>query len=408
MTAIEGRRKRRTGLMVGLNVLAVVAVAAMLVGGALALKDYKASKSAVSDLPVKPLPGTSTGLFATLDADGVLTSTTVFVLSPYNNPGGSIISVPVNSDSTSGSGDERITLQQAFIDGGPDGLALAVESTLSVTLDFWSVATPEEAAALFLPLAPIGVDLPDDVLSDASGVVETIFPAGQRSLSADEAVQVLTSRDSSEQERVRRPNLEAFWASIAAAIGTGKGQPTVPVNTSTPLVTLPITSFETLVPQLFAGAVGARGLPADPAAADINPDGLDVEELDRAEAVLVFASISPASMSAPLPGLVFRLEAPAGYEAQVKETIKAIMFLGGNVLSVNLNGASQAGTDIYVYDELDRSKAEQTNGLFGEVEFPKVTELVEGIDVTIVLGTDYLSRKDVVATSSSSTPDTEP
>ncbi|CAN0325045.1 unnamed protein product, partial [Phaeothamnion confervicola] len=350
VTALDGRRKRRTGLMVGLNVLAVVAVAAMLVGGAVALKNYKASKSAVSELPVKPLPGTSTGLFATLDADGVLTSTTVFVLSPYNNPGGSIISVPVNSDSTSGSGDVRITLQQAFIDGGPDGLALAVESTLSVTLDFWSVATPEEAAALFLPLAPIGVDLPDDVLSDASGVVETIFPAGQRSLSADEAVQVLTSRDSSEQERVRRPNLEAFWASVAAAIGTGKGQPAVPVNTSAPLTTLPITSFETLVPQLFAGAVGSRGLPADPASDDINPDGLDVEELDRAEAVLVFASISPASVSAPLPGLVFRLEAPTGYEAQVKETIKAIMFLGGNVLSVSLNGASQPGTDIYVYD----------------------------------------------------------
>ena len=83
---------------------------------------------------------------------------------------------------------------------------------------------------------------------------------------------------------------------------------------------------------------------------DRNPEGLDVEALDRPDTILVFASIAPAQMTRPASGLTFRLEAPPGYDQQVRKTIGVLLSFGGNVVSVDLNAEPTPDTTFLIYD----------------------------------------------------------
>ena len=382
MTAIPGMRRRRTAVMLGLDLAALVLVAVLLFVGVLAIRDYTAATNAASDLALQRLPVTPTAMFATVDAEDQLTSVTMFVAAPGGQAGGSIVSIPVNADSTIGLGADRVSLQQVYADGGAEALVTSVESALRLTIDHWNVADPFDAGQFFVPIGPLEVDLPDDVRKSVDGKVKVVVPKGKRSLSAPQVAEVLNARVDSEPESTRRPNIEAVWSAVAAGIGGGlPGMSPVPVP----------ASFDDVTATLFSGPVGARGLSASQFSPTENPTGIDVEQLDATEAVLVFASIAPASMSAPAPGLVFRIEAPPGYDAKVQETIGLVLFFGGNVSSVNLAGPLQPQTQMYVYDDRFKSDTEAFNSLLGTVSFPKPTVRVEGADVTLVLGTDYLN-----------------
>jgi hypothetical protein len=141
--------------------------------------------------------------------------------------------------------------------------------------------------------------------------------------------------------------------------------------------------------------VQTRGLSATPLTGDANPDDLDVEEIPRAETLLVFGSIAPGSVSPSSAGLVFRLEAPPGYVAEVQRTIAKLLFLGGIVVSVDMTKDPQPNTVFIVPDEINRAEAGATNMIFGDFTFQEPTERVDGVDLTVILGTDYLSTVDV-------------
>jgi hypothetical protein len=44
-----------------------------------------------------------------------------------------------------------------------------------------------------------------------------------------------------------------------------------------------------------------------------------------------------------------------------------------------------------VPNEADRNRAQVTDGIFGTIVFDEPTVRIDGVDVTLVLGTDYLS-----------------
>jgi hypothetical protein len=153
----------------------------------------------------------------------------------------------------------------------------------------------------------------------------------------------------------------------------------------------------------MAGPVGSRGLLTRPIDVARNPDKLDVEALDRPDAVLVFASIAPASMSRPGSGQSYRIEAPAGYDAQVRKTIAILLAADGNVVSVDLRSTPKAKTTLSIYDA-DAAAAEPTdNTVFGTVTVQAPSIRLAGIDVTISLGTDYLKQVDLSAPDATST-----
>jgi hypothetical protein len=357
--------------MLAVTVVVVVAAVLLVVTGSDAIRRYTAAKRADAGLPVDAVPVTPTAMFATVDAANKLTSVSVFVLAP-TLAGGSIVSVPVNVDSTQGVGDDRLTLVDAYAQNGGTGLVQAVESTLSMSVDYFAVDDPAQAAGVLLPLAPVTVDLPRTVVGDVAGKTTVVFNRGQRPLSAPEAVQVLTATSSTVDEAGRTPDVEALWTAVAAGVGDGK-----PLATPAPAV----SSFDGLVAHLFSGKVGARGLPLGTFAPNTAAvQGKDVALLDRAEEILVFASVAPGSMSRPADGLAVRLVAPPGSEAKVKQAISVLLYLGDNIASVDLNGKAQPASEAFVYDPSSKATIDELKTYFGNFSYGTPTTQPDGVD----------------------------
>lgn len=377
-------------IMIAVNVVALVVLGGLLWFGRTALGDYTAAKRADRGLPTVEIPRTPTAMFATVDAANHLTSVTVFVLAPSLS-GGNIVSVPANADSTQGSGDQRLSLRDAYASGGRPGLILALESLLSVSLDYDTIANPTDAATVLSPLAPIDVDLARTVVNDADGATKVLFQRGARSLGAADAVQVLTAMSSTVDEAARTPNLEAVWSGVAAAIGQGKSSGGAPAAA-------PVTDFPSLVAHLYAGPVGARGLPLGVFPEDVtNVGDKDIAPLDRSEEILVFASIAPASMSRPANGLAVRIVAPPGSEARVKQAVGVFLYSGDNVVSVDLTGSPRDTGEVFVYDPSSKAHFDELQAYVGPFEYGTPDSQPVGVDATIMLGAKFLDSSEPVA-----------
>ena len=74
----------------------------------------------------------------------------------------------------------------------------------------------------------------------------------------------------------------------------------------------------------------------------------------------------------------------------MKLTLDKLLFLAANVVSVDTSSAPQPDTIFFVPDEANRIRAQTTDVIFGEIVFGEPTVRVSGVDVTIVLGIDYL------------------
>ena len=399
MTSLSGRRRRNTLIALCGGLIAAIFVPTLVYVGANAISNSKAGRNALANAPLEQLfPQTPTAMLATVSDTNELTSLTVFVLAPdadetaavYDQRGGSIVSVPINIDS--GSGDQLLSLHDAYALGGQDELRADLESAVNLTIDFTAVMKRDELAKLLTGLPSIQANLPTDVL----GPDEAAFLAkGPNTLTATQIAQILTSRSPTQREHLRQANVEAVWSSVAAAIGTGRQGLTLSVASP--------TTFAEMVTRLMSGSVASRGLVARPLEADRNPEGLDVEALDRPDTILVFASIAPAQMSRPASGLTFRLEAPPGYDQQVRKTIGVLLSFGGNVVSVDLNAEANADTKFLIYDASLAAVEPTENPIFGTVKVETPPIRLGSIDETIQLGTTYLKGVDLSAPDASST-----
>lgn len=383
MTALAMRSRKRTIAMF-VATLAVIALVPFLgYVGARAVLDSTGGKDALEDnLPIQTFPATPTAVYLTIGGDARLTSVSVFVLNPLG-VGGTIISVPVNAD-VGFADDARQSLQGVYAAGGIDATTDAVESLLRITVDITAEHDPTMASTFLSTLQPLTVSLQRDaeIVIDGDDVT---LEAGAIELDGPQAAAVLTGTAPSGREALRRGNVEAVWAAVAVAVGEGR-------SADGQALDQPPSTFDELVARLFAGPVQSRGLSAQELTDAQNPTSLDVEQVDRSEAVFVFSSIAPGAVTSPAPGLVFRIEAPPGYDAAVKRTIDALLFLGANVVSVDATIEPRPDTVFLVPDAVNRDDAEQANGIFGTVVFEEPTVRIFGVDLTVVLGTDYLSE----------------
>ena len=126
---------------------------------------------------------------------------------------------------------------------------------------------------------------------------------------------------------------------------------------------------------------------------------MDAETLDFADAVMVFGAVAPSAMSATRDALVYRIEAPPGYDAQVKWAVTLVLYFGFNVQSVYISDSVPANTstEIEIYDDRSRDQAASANDLFGEYRFVEPAYLIEGVEVVLRLGTDFLTGTGGVA-----------
>ena len=388
MTASPRRRRRATLVGACVAIVATLAAAGLAVAGGLTIYNSTDATDTRETVPERVFPQTPTGLLAAVDDTGALASVAVLVGAP-SGAGGSIVSVPVSADASAG-GETRLPLDQALQSGGAEGLDREAEIAVGLSIDATEVVTADRLAALLEPLGPLEVDLPAAV-TNANG--EVVVEQGVQTLDAEQAAAVLTARDPARTGAERYAAAQAVWAAVAEAVGDGADG--VAADGS--------GAIDAVLGPLLGGPIRHRGLGYTVPEAAQNPSGVDVVELDRIDAALVFGQVAPGKMSAPGPALSFRIESPfdevavgeGGSTAQVAyDAIAQVLFVGGNVLSVSTAaGPVPEVTQVEVSDESLLSEVQGLEGLLGDVEISLAEERIAGIDAVIRLGTSYLDQR---------------
>jgi len=395
MTALAGVRRKRTAIMLTANLIALVSIVGLGIVGVKALERYRGA-TILSVHSIK-MPVTPIAMLATVDDANQLTSITTFVLKAGTQLGGSVIALPVSTDSTGGIGDERIPMTEVYASGGAEALVQAVESSLLISFDVTLVADAAQTETLLQSVGPLTAQLPDDVQGTSSGRTVTLFKKGETPLTAKEAAALLTASATDVRDSARRGGIDALWTAVVAAVGEGRTQAAADA---------PISTLPEFLTRMFAGPIEFRGMQVATIPADDNPAGKDVESLDRADAIMVYGSIAPAKVSSPSAGLTFRIEAPPGSEVKVRAAIKAVLYLGGNVQSVDFNGAAHDTTRLLIDDPRLDEQATSANALFGNVEILRPDEAIEGIDVILQLGNEYLNAPEDTLPATTTTTET--
>ena len=421
MTAIAQRRRRRT-VVAAVAASALVCLAAvMFVVGVVTLSNSREGEAVGIDTrPREIFPATPNALLAVTDDEGRLGSVVVLTLLP-DGIGGSIVTLPPNADSTAGFGLQRRPLDMLFDPERPEDFVLAVEGMLSVTIERSAIVGPDEFASLIEPLGSLQVVLPDAVIdSDEVGAEDdpddafddpvggavdgVVVTAGPQTLSPDDVAVVLTAIDDSVSSGAQHQIDVAMWSAIADAA------PLISSSTSSnvDVVSAPPATVDELVVRLLSGEVAVRSIASSEPSAATNPTDADVLVLDRPDAALVFAQVSPALVSTPNPGLKIRVVAQYT-EEQIAQSdglfdstsdvargfIDQMLVLQNNVVSADTTGGG--APEVTVIEVTDPRRLEETQAaaevLFGQAEVRVAEVVLEGVDLEITLGMTYLIRE---------------
>ena len=448
MTAIVARRRQRT--MIGAAVagaLVLIAAGLTFVGATTVANSTEGAVVQSDERPVVVLPQTDNAALAVVDDENRLTALIVATLLPVGE-GGSIVTIPIDADASIGLGDERRPLAGVLDPADPDGFFQTVEQTLVIALQFGEIVGADRLAELIKPVTPVSVDLPfivdpvqdavpePDTTSTESG--EASVPAGDVAESTttttteaarDELADLLQSTDFDVSAVVdvlrstplpgtnadRQSNDFAMWSALASAAPVNA---TVDVPVDAFGVPVTASTIDEVFARLWQGPVQVRDLIVSSAQSSTDGNGADVSVLNRFDSLLVFTQVSPARVSTPNEGLVFRVEVPIG-DAQfdvegvpfvdrsdmASSALGQLLFLQANVVSVDLapnpDGAP-AKSRIEVADEQFVADLETSLGpVFGEAEFVVSEALIDGVDVVMRLGTGYFDafNGDTVASS---------
>jgi hypothetical protein len=405
MTAIAERRKRRTVFGAVAAVLLIVAAGAMFVVGVVTLSNSQEGEAVGIDTrPRVQFPATPNALLAVTDENGQLASVVVLTLLPEGQ-GGSIVTVPVNADSTAGFGLQRRPLDESFDADDVEGLVASVEEMLAITIQRSAIVDAEGLEALLPTVEALRFVVPNDVV-DTRGGGGVIATAGPQTFTVEEMVSILAAIDDDAEVDASHANDVAVWESLAQTAPVAVPPEQVPLDELGRPVA-PATVDELMI-RLWQGEITVRDLLVVAVDEEANPTEADVVLIDRRDSNLVFAQVSPGLVSTPNTGLTVRIVANFTDEQLAEaggvygstsdlavELIGRLLFIGGNVTSVDTapTGAP-AVTIIEVAEERQlEENVEAAEALFGDAEVRVAASIIEGIDVEVILGMSYLERE---------------
>ncbi|MGA9275539.1 hypothetical protein [Ilumatobacter sp.] len=416
MTASADRRRRFTIVGAGLAAVGVVALIVISVVAVTTLRGSREGRAPeVETREVVMFPNTPNAVIGVVDDLDRLTSIAVLTLEP-SGVGGSIVVVPVNVDQTNGFGPERLPVsRQPYTPGDPDQAAELVselEPLLTLTLEQVTVAGPDELSALLEPLAPFDVELSDTVVDSDSSGSGTVVRSGEATLDTVDMVDSLTAIDGSGDSYDHHASDVELWEAIAASAGSDVEAPMDDDDRP-----IPPETFDELWKRLFAGDVGVRPLDIDESnarAADNETDA-DFVLVDRPDALLIFGGVSPGLVSTPNDALTLSLKVgfdddevselgdavdgtPITKVSMTRRFINELLFARANVVGVDLAtdpDGVPAQTQLLVADESMEDVVRALSArFFGDAEVLVSEWLIDGIDVVVVLGTDFLEQRD--------------
>jgi len=342
------------------------------------------------------IPSTPAALLAVVDAGGLLASLQMIALAP-GGIGGTVVSIPVNSAALVGEGEIPRRLYDSFLSGGITALTSDVEGLLNVTFTTGVAVTAGDLAPWLAAITNVKVEFDRPIRGVLGGVVTDVLPTGRQSFTAEQVAAALAAIEPNAAEADRLPMLKSLWVGVGASqrnpqidlTATATGD--VAGDTTTTAPTAPTIGMKEFIDRLLAGQVqvwqfAATALPQG----DTNPNGLDWYALDRAEIILVTASVVPSSVSSLLASINVQIDTPFNDAAITREAILRFMSLGVNIVLIReITDPPEQATIAAIADVALESEVAGYAPALGAMEIHRQRVPVEGVDLRLTLGIDF-------------------
>ena len=387
MTAIPSRRHNRTVAAFLCGLLGMVMLPSGLALAANSLL-HSTDGDSVDSKNVMKIPSTPAALLAVVDGNGFVASLQMIALAPGGR-GGTIVSIPVGAASVVAAGEAPRRLGDAFLLNGIDGLTTDVEGLLNVTFTAKAAVTEVEMAAMLAGERDVNVEIDRAVNTLLPSGIQEILPAGKHTLTSAQVAGILASNQAGAPESDRLPIIKSLWVGIAGAglnIATTTTEVMGTATTLAPALTVQDFLQRTLTGEVQVWQFAANAIPEG----ELNPTNSDMYALDKAEVIMVVASVAPSSVSSLYAAINVQIDSAFTDATITREAVLRLSILGVNVVLVReVTGEPVAETVVQYSDDPVRAEVESYSSIFGPLTPKRVTQQVEGVDARIVLGTNF-------------------
>ncbi len=343
------------------------------------------------------LPPTPAQLLVSLDVSGAPESIAVAALSPGGRGGFLILMPTLLRVSVPGVGDAP--LGSAFATGGATLLRQTVESLLDVRLQ--QVAVLDAAEWPKLVTGTVSVSFDDPVgTSGPDGRLEVLFPSGPAALTGSDLPIAFGAHSADETEAARLVLYEQLWDGVLTSIAATTPPPpetTTTVPSGEAQVEAPPLPVEQHMAALAGGpyqvvVLPVRALPGEP----------EAYEPDQGPMRLLVAESMPGAVSPPTNSARIRLVNTTGDPDAMLTAADLVLLLGANLVIAS-DGAEVAHTEVLYANAGFKGAAGFVAESLGVGTTAQDATVVDGIDLTVVLGKDFEAQVAAHAAATTST-----
>lgn len=396
MTVFRSRQVRALRIAIASGVAASLILPLGIATAWNQLLDSRAATS-VSETGIT-IPDTPAALIAALGEGGQLSHLFVATLAA-DGVGGTIVLLPI------GAGTEVVTatsdatpvdattpevsrrLADVFATDGLGGLASEVQGLFDVSFVAVGAFARVEFINLLAPLGGVDVLLDREVVTVAvDGTITKLADVGEASYPIDRVVDIVLARRANEKESNRFARHREVWNGIASRIGAGLEIP--PETDTTPAGLADTTNF---MRRVFGGAVQVWQLSAAPVLdKTLNPKRTDMYSLDRAEVVMVFASVAPSALAGGDYPLTVLIDSPFNDPIVSRAAVAKLLEAGIGVGAMReISAAELPDTTIEAADDVSSALKTLLAGGLSSIETRKWASNVTGLDAAITLGSNF-------------------
>lgn len=367
---------------VGLALVAVLAGLGYVVAGLVQDDGDPSTGSAEASQGVGSPSASSRSLVVLTDDGGAVVGVTILAVGAAGT-GGTIVHVaPGTMVEVPSFG--LASLAAAAADGDTELLRSSLENLLGITFGAAITLPPTAVQDVVTPVGALTVEVGEAVEEVASsGRVSVVFPAGPQPLEPRDAARFLAAiGQGSQLDRLVRH--QAFWA---AYLGVVSGAP----ETVGPPAAVVGEDVAAAITALAAGPVRHQVLPVE---AMSGTEGADELYRVRDEELVAFVRrLFPDGAPTTSSGERIRVQVLNGIGAPglAQRVAPLLVPAGGQVtLSANADRFDYAVTQVVYYDDARLADAEAVREALGVGELVKSLAGLEVVDVTVVVGADFL------------------
>ena len=374
-----GGARQPAGQLVAVGVALVLALAAIgyVAIGLVTGDDDSQSGSGTDTEPTGGGSASSSSLVVVTGEDGIVAGITVLAVSSSGS-GGAVVHVPPGAMVEVPSFG-LTSLADAAADGSGDLLRTSIENLLGVTFDA-AVALDPAALARLVPAEGLDVSLEEAVEEQtATGRISVVFPAGPQTLAPTDTARFLAALgDGTQLERLVRH--QAFWTAYLEALDASPA----------PVEVLGADVGGTVI-ALATGQVRHQVLPVESVGGTTGAD--ELYRVPGDELAALVRRLFPDAIPSTTSGERIRVQVLNGVGAPgLAQLVSPLLVPAGAqvTLSDNADRFDYAVTQVVYYDDARQADAEAVRAALGVGELVKSLADLDVVDVTVVIGADFV------------------